>query len=153
VADDFRNRAFASSWVCYRWKPDALSLDCHVGFLPAISRRDWVGTYVSTSLLASAAANGGATAKHLTYHAPRRSHARLVVRRRIVSALVLVRHRLCSYRRLDDLSKGGGARATDSGRLINSDIRVDRSCDRVLRPHSVRELVRAKLFHRTLQNS
>jgi len=44
---------------------------------------------------------------------------------------------------LDDFPKTSNAGATDSGRLINSDIRLQPNRDHILRVHSAKELVRA----------
>src|SRR4029077_1666087 len=117
VADDFWNCAIIASWVCRRWKPSTLSLDCHGTVLPAVSRRDRIGTHVSASLLAPAATDCGAATKHFSYHAARCSDARLVVRRRNLSGLILVRCRFCSCRGVDDLPKTRNEGSRNTGKL------------------------------------
>src|SRR6478752_4446194 len=91
VADVFRNCAVVTTWIRCRWKPSALSLDPHVSVLPALSGCDRLGADVSTSILAASTPDGRAAAKYLAHHSTRSSHARLVVRRRNISAFVLVR--------------------------------------------------------------
>src|SRR6266576_2390516 len=102
MADDFRNCAVVTAWVGCRWKSGALSLDRLVTVLPALSGGDRLGADVSASLLAAATPDGRAAAKHLTHHSTRSSDARLVVRRRNISALVLVRRCAGPCGRLDD---------------------------------------------------
>src|SRR5206468_10098759 len=83
-----------------------------------VSRRYRIGTRLFASLLAPAATNCGAVAEHLSYYTAWCSYARLVVRRRNVSGLVLVRGRLCACWRLDDFPKGKTAGASNSRGLI-----------------------------------
>src|SRR5206468_6927289 len=79
MADDFRRCSIVSSWVCRRWKPGALSLECDVDLLSVVSGDHWLGAHVSASLLAPAATDCSAVAKHFAYHSTRRGDARLVV--------------------------------------------------------------------------
>ena len=99
------------TWVRCGWKPSALSLDPLVSVLPALSGCDWLGADVSTSLLAAATPDGRAAAKYLAHHSTRSSHARLVVRRRNISALVLVRRCARPCGSVDDFPKSACARA------------------------------------------
>ena len=61
-------------------------------------------------LLAAATPDSRAAAKYLAHHSTRSSHARLVVRRRNISALVLVRRGAGPCRSVDDFPKGACAR-------------------------------------------
>ena len=103
-----------------RWKSGALSLDRLVSVLPALSGRDWFGVDLSASLLAVATPDSRAVAKYLAHHSTRSSHARLVVRWRNISDLVLVRHRVGPCRSLDDFPKSACARPNDSRRVVKS---------------------------------
>src|SRR6266550_2966107 len=119
MADDFRNCAVVTAWVGCRWKSGALSLDRLVSVLPALSGCDRIGADVSTSVLAAATPDGRAAAKHLAHHSTRSSHARLVVRRRNISALVVVGRRAGTCRSVDDFPKSASAGALDSRRVVN----------------------------------
>ena len=99
--------------------PGALSLDRVVSVLPALSGCDRLGVDVSTSVLAAATPDGRAAAKHLAHHSTRSSHARLVVRRRNISTLVLVRRCAGPCRSVDDFPKGVSGGALDSRRVGN----------------------------------
>ena len=87
--------------------------------LPALSGCDRLGADVSASLLAAATPDGRAAAKYLAHHSTRSSHARLVVRRRNISALVLVRRCAGSCGSVDDFPKSACARPADSRRVVN----------------------------------
>ena len=91
--------------------PGALSLDRLVSVLPALSGCDRLGVDVSASVLAAATPDGRAAAKHLAHHSTRSSHARLVVRRRNISTLVLVRRCAGPCRSVDDFPKSVSAGA------------------------------------------
>ncbi len=69
-------------------------------------------------VLAAATPDGRAAAKYLAHHSTRSSHARLVVRRRNISDLVLVRRCARSCRSVDDFSKSACSRSADSGRVV-----------------------------------
>src|SRR4029077_11597949 len=96
------------------------SLDCHVCVLPSVSGCHRVGADVSASLLAAATPDGCAVAKHFAYHPARSGHARLVVRRRNISTLILVRHGPGPCRRVDDFQKMGRTGTDNSGRLTSA---------------------------------
>ena len=119
VANDFRNCAVVTAWVCRRWKPGAFSLDSKLGVLPALSGCDGLGPDVSASLLAAATPDGRAAAKYLAHHSTRSSHARLALRRRNISALILVRHCAGPCGSVDDFPKTARAGAADSRRVDN----------------------------------
>src|SRR5205814_4724748 len=111
LANDFWNCAVITAWIDCRWKSGALSLDRLVTVLPALSGGDRLGADVSASLLAAATPDGRAAAKHLTHHSTRSSDARLVVRRRKLSALLLVRRCAGPFRSVDDFPKSVCERA------------------------------------------
>ena len=87
--------------------------------LPALSGCDRLGADVFASLLAVATPDRRAAAKHLAHYSTRSGHARLVVRRRNISVLVLARRCARSCGRVDDFPKSACARAVDSGRVVN----------------------------------
>src|SRR5438874_4178403 len=122
LADDLRSCAIVAAWVRGGRKPGALSLDLHVRVLSAVSRCYWIGFDVFTSLLAAAAPPGRATAKYFAHHPARSGDARVVVRRRNVSALILVRRWPCPCRRMDHFPKSGCLRTADSGRLSGNEV-------------------------------
>ena len=119
MADDFRNCAVVTGWVRCRWKSSALSLDPLVTVLPALSGGDWFGADVSTFVLAAATPDGRAAAKYLAHHSTWSSHARLVVRRRNISSLILVRRGAGPCGSVDDFPKSACARPADSRRVVN----------------------------------
>src|SRR5262249_53541643 len=117
LADDLWSCAAVAAWVRSEWKPDPLSLDCHLRVLPALPRYHWLGVDLSASLLAFAAPDGCTVAKHFAHYSTRSRHARMVVRRRNVSAFFLVRRGFGPCRRMDDFPKSGCVGTADSGRL------------------------------------
>src|SRR5947208_382980 len=119
MADDFRNCAVVTAWVGRRWKSGALSLDRLVSVLSPLSGCDRLGADVSASVLVVATPDGRAVAKYLAHHSTRSSHARVVVRRRNISALVVVRRCAGPCRRVVDFPKGVSAGALDSRRVVN----------------------------------
>src|SRR5439155_22402027 len=68
MADEFRNRTFVGAWPPRRRKAGVFSLDCHVCVLPSTSGCHRVSIDVSASLLATAAPDSCAVAKHFAYH-------------------------------------------------------------------------------------
>src|SRR4029453_8949032 len=119
MANDFRNCAVVTAWVCCRWKPSAFSLDSNLSLLPALSRCDRLGTDVSASVLAAAAPHGREAAKYLAHHSTRSGYAWLVVRRRKLSTFVLVSRRAGPCGSVDDFPKSICTRAVDSRRVVN----------------------------------
>ena len=119
MANDFRNCAVVTAWVGRRWKSGALSLDSKLSVLLALSGCDRLGVDVLASVLAAATPDGRAAAKHLAHYSTRSSHARVVVRRRNISALVVVRRCAGPCRRVDDFPKVVSAGALDSRRVAN----------------------------------
>src|SRR4029453_1339670 len=117
VADDFRNCAVVATWVGRRWESCALSLDPFVSVLPAVSGCDRLGADIFASLLVAAAPERRAAAKHLAHHSTGRGDARVVVRRRNISALLLVWRCASPCRGVDDFPKSASAGAIGSGRL------------------------------------
>src|SRR5262245_12961719 len=120
MADDFRHCAVVTPWIRRRWKSGALSLDRLVSVLPLLSGCDRFGADVSASVLAAATPDGRAAAKHLAHHSTGSSDARLVVRRRNISDLLLVRHCTGPCGSVDDFPKNIRARPDDSRRVVKS---------------------------------
>ncbi len=90
-----------------------------VSVLSPLSGCDRLGADISASVLVVATPDGRAVAKHLAHHSTRSSHARVVVRRRNISALVFVRRRAGPCGSVDDFPKGVSAGALDSRRVVN----------------------------------
>src|SRR4029450_1448508 len=120
MADDFRYCGVGTTWVGDRWKPNALSLDSKLSVLPALSGCDRLGADVSASVLVAATPDSRAAAKYLAHHSTWSGHARLVVRQRDISGLVLVRCCVGPCGSVDDFPKSTPARHTDSRRVANS---------------------------------
>ena len=96
----------------FHWTPSALFCLLYLAV---------IGSALTFLLLVLAAAtpDGRAAAKYLAHHSTWSSHARLVVRRRNISALVLVRRGAGPCGSVDDFSKSACARPADSRRVVN----------------------------------
>src|SRR5207302_10374867 len=93
-----------------RWTPSVLSLEHDVDLLFALSRDHRFIADVFAALLALAADVGHESANHFAHYTSGRGNARLGVRRRKISALVIVGRRRGSRRRLDDFSSNQRSR-------------------------------------------